>query len=83
MNDDPNARCAKLVSELRRTLHELNNALTPVLANAQLARLLLQNGADTEEEILQVAEGATRATAIVRRLQDLARSLQEAHEASP
>lgn len=66
--------------EQARVVHELNNALTAVLANAQLILAGLEGGA-FDEELADVIEGARRATALARRLRQSAQALQ-AEEAS-
>lgn len=69
---------ATLVGQLRRSIHELNNALTPILANAQLAQVMTDpSSADVREALDDVVEAAGRANQLVAELRDIATGLQE------
>jgi signal transduction histidine kinase/integral membrane sensor domain MASE1 len=71
------------VGELTTSLaHELNQPLTAILANAQAARMLLQEGADPREmrEILDdIVEEDKRAGEVIRRLRELLRKGEPEH----
>lgn len=74
----------ELVSQLRYQLHELNNALTPILANAQLARLMLDSeAAEVREAVDDVVEAAGRANALVAEMRKLARALHQTLDDDP
>lgn len=69
---------AALVGQLRRSIHELNNALTPILANAQLARVMVDpSSTDVREALDDVVEAAGRANQLVGELREIATGLQE------
>lgn len=71
----------ELASELRHSLHELNNALTPILANAQLARLMLESEeAEVREALDDVVEAAGRANSLVAEMRELVRALHDTLE---
>jgi signal transduction histidine kinase len=71
----------ELLSQLRHSLHELNNALTPILANAQLAQLMLDGqGTEVREAVDDVVEAAGRANALVAEMRQLARTLHDTLE---
>jgi len=57
--------------QLRRLLHDLNNALTPILANAQLAQLALGPNSGLDEELQDVVAGARRAQSLVLEIRAL------------
>jgi len=56
---------------LRQLLHDLNNALTPILANAQLAQLALGPNSGLDEELDDVVAGAKRAQGLVLEIRAL------------
>lgn len=64
--------------QLRRLVHDLNNALTPILANAQLAQLILGPDSSVSAELDDVVAGAKRANAIVGEIRTAATRLAEA-----
>lgn len=75
----PNSNPKQLVEELRRALHDINNALTPIMANAQLARLMVDTESGELCDILDdVVDGSVRAGARVSDLRDIAAALGEA-----
>ncbi|MGE0161340.1 MAG: hypothetical protein AB7T31_18240 [Gemmatimonadales bacterium] len=57
--------------QLRQLLHDLNNALTPILANAQLAQLALGPNSGLDEELDDVMAGAKRAQSLVLEIRAL------------
>jgi hypothetical protein len=65
--------------QVRRLAHDLNNALTPVLANAQLAQLILGPGSSVNAELDDLVAGAKRANAIVGEIRTLAMRMAESH----
>lgn len=68
----------ELVSQLRHQLHELNNALTPILANAQLAQLMIDSEAtEVREAVDDVVQAAGRANSLVAQMRELARALHD------
>jgi signal transduction histidine kinase len=69
---------AAMTLQLRRLAHDLNNALTPVLANAQLIQLVLGPDSSVSDELEDVVAGAKRANAIVGEIRALATRLAEA-----
>ena len=77
MKPDPTP--TRLVGALRAAVHDINNALTPILANAQIARLMVEDDGEELAEILDdVVDGAARASDIVVGILGITRSLQEA-----
>lgn len=69
----------EILSGLRRSLHDLNNALTPIMANAQLARLMVEpSEGELGETLDDVIEASSRANALVAQMRQLARELEEA-----
>jgi len=71
----------RLTGRLRHSLHELNNALTPILANAQLVRLILDAPeSDAGEAVEDIIEAAGRANALVSEMREMARDLDERME---
>lgn len=78
MTNRANRDSTQLAGELRHTLHELNNALTPILANAQLARVMLDPSAtDIREALDDVVEAAGRANALVAEMRELVLAIQD------
>ncbi len=78
MTTRANPESTQLVQELRRSMHELNNALTPILANAQLARLLLEPpSTDIREALDDVVDAAGRANGLVGEMRAIATRLQD------
>lgn len=76
---NPDATPTRLVGELRAAVHDINNALTPILANAQIARLMVEDDGEELAEILDdVVDGAARASDLVVGMRGITRSLQEA-----
>lgn len=76
---NPDATPTRLVGELRAAVHNINNALTPILANAQIARLMVEDDGEELAEILDdVVDGAARASDLVVGMRAITRSLQEA-----
>lgn len=74
--NDPDS--TDLLRGLRHAMHELNNALTPVLANAQLARVTVDTDpAETKEALDDVVEAAARANALVAEMGGIVRDLQD------
>lgn len=72
-------RTGELMEKLRSTLHDLNNALTPVMANAQLMRFSVEESSGELVEALDdVVESSARANALVADLRHIARSLDDA-----
>lgn len=61
---------------LRSTVHDLKNALTPVLANARVMQMRISPDAGVDEELVDILEGAIRASDIAARLSQLARGLE-------
>lgn len=83
MNTPTHSIPADLVEQLQRSIHELNNALTPILANAQLARVMIDpSAADVREAMDDVVEAAGRANKLVADLREVARRLQDTIEAA-
>jgi hypothetical protein len=70
---------AAMALQVRRLAHDLNNALTPVLANAQLAQLILGPGSSVNAELDDLVAGAKRANAIVGEIRTLAMRMAESH----
>jgi signal transduction histidine kinase len=70
------------VSELRIVIHQLNNALTPILANAQLMQVMLGDQSEVAHEVQDVVEGAKRANELVGELRSVTEGLSAALEAS-
>lgn len=68
------------VQDLRRTIHTLNNALTPVLANAQLVQAILGPTSDVDQEMEDVVEGAKRTKQLIHELKQIADDLVESLE---
>jgi signal transduction histidine kinase/integral membrane sensor domain MASE1 len=72
------------VGELTTSLaHELNQPLTAILANAQAAQFTLASGGDASElpEILDdIVEEDKRAGEVIRRLREMLRKREPAHE---
>lgn len=71
-----------LTEEMRRTVHDLNNALTTILANAQLAAACLGAESRVTEELDDIIAGARTASELARRLRAMARELDGAEEGS-
>lgn len=69
---------AAMTLQLRRLVHDLNNALTPVLANAQLTQLVLGPESSVSAELEDVVAGAKRANALLGEIRTLATRLAEA-----
>lgn len=69
------------VQELRSVIHQLNNALTPILANAQLLQVVLGAESEVAHEVQDVVEGAKRANALVLELRGVTEDLSAALEA--
>lgn len=69
----------RLVGELRAVVHAMNNALTPITANAQLARLMIDDSEGELGEILDdVVEAAGRASRLALDMRGITQSLEEA-----
>ena len=68
------------VQDLRRTIHTLNNALTPVLANAQLVQAILGPTSDVDQEMEDVVEGAKRTKQLINELKQIADDLVDSLE---
>ncbi len=69
---------AQLMDELRKAIHEMNNAMTPVLANAQLARLMVDPSTGELDEILEdIVEASSRAKGTAVEIRTIARRLRE------
>lgn len=76
-----NSTPAELVQRLRHSIHEINNALTPILANAQLARVMVDpSGTDVREALDDVVSAATRANQLVSEMREISNALQETLE---
>ncbi len=68
----------ELVESLRKSMHEFNNALTPILANAQLARIMIdESNEDVREAMDDIVEAAQRAKTLVQDMRQTAKDLQE------
>ncbi|MBT8488259.1 MAG: hypothetical protein KJO65_05440 [Gemmatimonadetes bacterium] len=71
------ATAGRLVEDLREVVHEMNNALTPITANAQLARLMIEETESELGEILEdVVEAAGRASRLAIDMRGITRSLE-------
>lgn len=69
---------ARLMDELRQAIHDMNNAMTPVLANAQLARVMIDPSAGELDAILDdVVQGCTRAKRTASEIRTIARRLRD------
>jgi hypothetical protein len=75
MNTSTENPSPEVVGELRRVVHELKNALTPVLANAQLARSALGPDSEVAGELEDVVTGAQRANKLLGEIRMIAESL--------
>lgn len=68
----------ELVEGLRKSMHEFNNALTPILANAQLARIMIDDSnEDVREAMDDIVDAAQRAKKLVQEMRQTALELQE------
>jgi len=76
MKTDPAAR----LEQLRRTIHTLNNALTPIMANAQLIQAILGPGSEVDQEVTDVIEAAQRTKQLIKDLREICESLVECLE---
>jgi signal transduction histidine kinase len=76
MKTDP----AERLEQLRRTIHTLNNALTPIMANAQLIQAIMGPGSEVDQEVADVIEGAQRTKQLIKDLREIAESLVECLE---
>jgi C4-dicarboxylate-specific signal transduction histidine kinase len=76
------ARVAALGELTAAIAHELNQPLTAIRANAQATRLALRSGqrADVDDVFGDIADDATRAGDLIRRLRDLMRRREVAKE---
>ena len=84
MNTQTDTRSLELVQGMRKTIHEFNNTLTPILANAQLARAMIDPGAkDVREAVDDIVEAAGRARELVQEMRQAARDLQEQVDPDP
>lgn len=73
------SRPAHLMEELRLAIHDMDNAITPVLANAQLARPMAGASERELDAILKdIVEASTRAKATAVRVREIAGRLREA-----
>jgi methyl-accepting chemotaxis protein len=68
------------VRELRGVTHALNNALTPVLADAQLVQVVLGPDSQVADELQHVVDGARQANDLVHELRAAAERLAETLE---
>lgn len=69
---------SELVEGLRKSMHEFNNALTPILANAQLARIMIDpSNEDVREAMDDIVDAAQRAKELVQEMRQTAKELQE------
>lgn len=76
-----NPTSGELVHQLRHSIHELNNALTPILANAELARAMVdRSSTDIREALDDVVSAASRANQLVSEMRDIVKGLQETPE---
>lgn len=75
MNKSTENPSPEVVGELRRVIHELKNALTPILANAQLARSVLGPDSEVAGELEDVVTGAQRANKLVGEIRTIAEGL--------
>lgn len=82
MSNPTDSRAVELTNELRHAIHEINNALTPILANAQLVRMLVDRESEAHEAIEDVVNSASRANAIVASMRETITSLQAAIDAT-
>ena len=68
----------ELVEELRKSMHEFNNTLTPILANAQLARVRIDpSNDDVREAMDDIVDAAERAKRLVQEMRQTAKELEE------
>lgn len=68
----------ELVEGLRKSMHEFNNTLTPILANAQLARVMIDpSNDDVREAMDDIVDAAERAKRLVQEMRRTAKELQE------
>lgn len=71
------ARPTEMLDALRTALHDLNNALTPVMANAQLARLMIDpSNEELGDTLDDMVEASARANLLVSRMREIAKDLQ-------
>jgi signal transduction histidine kinase len=75
MNTSTENPSPEVVGELRRVIHELRNALTPILANAQLARSALGPDSEVAGELADVVTGAQRANELLGEIRTIAEGL--------
>jgi signal transduction histidine kinase len=75
MNKSTENLSPEVVGELRRVIHELKNALTPILANAQLARSVLGPDSEVAGELEDVVAGAQRANKLLGEIRMIAEGL--------
>lgn len=78
MNTEMKPSSVELVEGLRKSMHEFNNALTPILANAQLARIMIdESNEDMREAMDDIVDAAQRAKKLVQEMRLTAKELQE------
>lgn len=78
MDTEVKPSSVELVEGLRKSMHEFNNTLTPILANAQLARVMIDpSNEDVREAMDDIVDAAERARKLVQDMRQTAKELQD------
>ena len=77
MNTPTGLHPLELVEDMRKSIHAFNNTLTPILANAQLARAMIDpSDRDIREAVDDIVHSAERARKLVQEMRETAKALQ-------